>query len=93
MKYKIVRYVHRTHEFNKQKGIYELIESYKYYAKRKGVIFGFWHDVGDFIWDSGGGHTMLNEFGSLEEAKSYVRCFHAENYENENYEIIKAFEL
>jgi hypothetical protein len=84
MVYKIVKYIERDHKFNKEKGIYELIEKEKFYAKRKGTIFGFWHDVGDFIWDSGGGFTTLNTFDTIKEAESYVRCFHAERYHDKN---------
>lgn len=93
MVYKIVKYIERNHKFNKEKGIYELIENEKFFAKRKGTIFGFWHDVGDFIWDSGGGFISLNEFNTLEEAESYVRCFHAERYNDTNCEIIKEIKI
>jgi len=93
MVYKIVKYIERDHKFNKEKGIYELIENEKFFAKRKGTIFGFWHDVGDFVWDSGGGFISLNKFDTIKEAESYVRCFHAENYGNLNYEIVKEFKV
>lgn len=93
MIYKIVRYIERNHYFNRKKGIYELIENERFFAKRKGTIFGFWHDVGDFIWDSGGGYISLNEFNTIEEAESYVRCFHMEYYGDSNYEIVKDLKI
>lgn len=93
MVYKIVKYIERNHKFNKEKGIYELIENEKFFAKRKGTIFGFWHDVGDFVCGFYGGHIMLNEFNTLEEAESYVRCFHAERYNDTNCEIIKEIKI
>lgn len=88
MKYKIVKYIERYHRFDEHKGRWILIEVDKYYAKRKGRIFGFWHDVGDFIWDTGGGHIMLNIFDSQEEAESYTYCFHKEHYGDVKYEIV-----
>jgi len=93
MVYKIIKYIERHHIFNKNKGIYELIENEKFYAKRKGTIFGFWHNVGDFIWDSGGGFISLKKYDTIEEAESYIKCFHTEHYQNNNYEIVKEINI
>lgn len=93
MIYKIIKYIERDHVFNKTKGIYELIENERFYTKRKGTIFGFWHDVGDFIFDSGGGFISLKKYNTIEEAESYIKCFHAEHYKNNNYEIIKEINI
>lgn len=89
MKYKIYKKVKRTHVLNDATGLYELIETDQYYIKRKGTIFGFMHDVGDFVWDFGGGFIALKFFDSIEKAESYLYCWNKENYGNEPIEIIK----
>ena len=89
MKYKIYKKVERSHILNNTTGLYKLIEKDQYYIKRKGTLFGFMHNVGDFIWDSGGGFISLNYFDSVEQAESYLYCWHKEHYENEQIEIIK----
>jgi len=83
MKYKIYKKIDRSHILNKETKLYELIETPKYYIMRKGTIFGFWHEVGDWLWSSGGPFIGLKYFDSIEQAKSYLYCWHKENYSND----------
>ena len=81
MKYIIYKRIQRTHELNQESKLYELIETPRFYIKRKGKIFGFMHDVGDWMCDSQGNlFCVHDEFDSLEQANSYLNCWHAEEY-------------
>jgi len=81
MKYVIYKRIHRTHQLNKETKLYELIETPRFYIKRKGKIFGFIHDVGDWLCDSqGNAFCANNEFDSIEQANSYLNCWHIETY-------------
>ena len=93
MKYKIYKKIARAHTFNNETGLYELIERDQYYIRRKGTIFGFMHDVGDSLLPSEGTFTVLEYFDSIEQAESYLYCWHKEHYENEQIEIIKELKL
>lgn len=84
MKYKIYKKIDRSHKLNKETKLYELIETPKYYIMRKGTILGFWHEVGEWLWSSGGPFISLEYFKSIEQAKSYLYCWHKENYSNDS---------
>ena len=89
MKYKIYKKIYRSHILNKETKLYELIETPKYYIMRKGTIFGFWHEVGDWLLSSGGSFIGLNYFDSVEQTKSYLYCWHKENYPNDKDQFIE----
>jgi len=81
MIYRIYKRIHRIHQLNKETKLYELIETPRFYIKRKGKIFGFMHDVGDWLCDSQGNiFCANNEFDSVEQAISYLNCWHIETY-------------
>ena len=81
MIYRIYKRIHRTHKLNKETNLYELIETPRYYILRKGKIFGFMHDVGDWLMDSqGNAFCATTEFNSVEQACSYLNCWHIETY-------------
>ena len=57
-----------------------LIERSEWYeAKRKGRIFGFWHDVGHEYdcWDCG---TIQHTTKTLDEMKNYIKDWHEVHY-------------
>lgn len=88
MKYKICKTVVYYHTYSN--GIYELHEDIKYFIQRKGRIFGFWHDVGEWTTDWNGDKFLFRDyFDSLESAESFLKCWHKETYNNKSYEIIK----
>ena len=81
MKYIIYKRTHRIHKLNQETKLYELIETPRYYILRKGKIFGFMHDVGDWLCDSqGNSFCAHDEFDSVEQAISYLNCWHVETY-------------
>lgn len=81
MIYRIYKRIHRKHRLNQETKLYELIETPRFYIKRKGKIFGFMHDVGDWVVDSQGNTFCANtEFDSLDQANSYLKCWHVETY-------------
>lgn len=90
MKYFIFKKIDRSHSFNKDTQLYELYETPKYYILRKGRIFGFLHEVGDWLMDSqGNSFCFCKYFDSIEQAESYLNCWHKEKYGDANIEIIK----
>ena len=81
MKYKIVSKKFYSHKLNKETKLYEPIIELKYGAYRKGKIFGFWHDVGEWMTDSQGNSFCFTDwFDSIEQCKSFVQCWHDETY-------------
>ncbi len=81
MKYKIYKEIERTHRYNPENDEYELIEKPKYFIKRKGTIFGFMHNVGEWCCDMDGTRWCISDrFNSLKQAKSFLRCWHKEEY-------------
>ena len=89
MIYKICKYIERDHVLNNDTNLYELIEKEKFYIKRKGKIFGFWHTVGDWLCDIQGNSFCYDQrFDSYEQARSYLYCWHKETYGDNNIEII-----
>lgn len=81
MIYRIYKRIHRTHKLNKETNLYELIETPRYYILRKGKIFGFMHDVGDWLCTTMGDRFCASdEFDSIEQANSYLNCWHIEEY-------------
>lgn len=94
MKYFIFKKIDRRHSFNKETQLYELQETPKYYIKRKGSIFGFLHDVGDWMTDGqGNSFCGSNYFDSIEQAESYLNCWHKETYGDADIEIIKNIDI
>ena len=85
MKYKICKFIDRTYKLNPTTELYELTEIEKYYALRKGRMFGFWHEVGEEIFTSGGTFITRSEFTSVSQAVSYIECWHKTRYGNKNY--------
>lgn len=85
MEYKICKFINRRHTLNKDTQMYELIEEDKFFILRKGTLFGFWHDVGEWLCDIEGNlFCYRDEFKSLEQAKSFLYCWHKETYPNDN---------
>jgi len=81
MIYKIYKRIQRTHKLNQESKLYELVETPKFYIKRKGKFFGFMHRVGDWLCDSQGNlFCAHDEFDSLDQANSYLNCWHIETY-------------
>lgn len=81
MIYKIVKYIKKDHLFNKKTRLYDLVIKEEYHIKRKGRIFGFWHIVGDWICDMNGDCWCGDDsFDTPEQAESYIKCWHEENY-------------
>jgi hypothetical protein len=98
MKYKICRTIHRELKIVSNKDnsrITELKEKTLYFAKRKGKIFGFWHDVGEETCDYNGGTFISTEyFSNPEDCEEYVKKFHVYHYGNkEKIEIYKEFDI
>ena len=90
MKYKIYEEIERTYKLNSETDLYEFVYESTYYIKRKGTIFGFMHDVGS-PYDAGGGYGghFLEMFDNLDKAKSFLKCWHIDEYgEKEPMEII-----
>jgi len=81
MKYKIYREVILGHILNKDTNLYEEKRTIKYGIDRKGTIFGFWHTVGDWLSTTMGDRFCQDQrFDSPDQALSYLKCWHYENY-------------
>ena len=94
MKYFIFKKIDRRHSFNKETQLYELCETPKYYIKRKGRIFGFLHNVGAWVTDSQGNlFCFCDYFNSIEQAESYLNCWHKETYGDTDIEVIKKIDI
>lgn len=81
MIYKITSYIKVENNYNQQTQLYECHESNMYKVYRKGILFGFWHVVGDWLCDSQGNSFCHNQsFDSYEQAKSYIKGWHKQTY-------------
>lgn len=68
----------------------QLIVNTKYYAERKGIIFGFWHIVGlEKIGSLGQPFIDTEYFTYKEDCKEFIKQFHYLHYGiNVNFKII-----
>lgn len=73
----------------------ELKRELKYFAKRKGRIFGFWHDCDEESCDYEGGTFIITEyFDTPQECEDFVKKFHEYHFGKDNQiEIINEIEL
>jgi len=63
----------------------ELTTQIQYYAKRKGKIFGFWHDVGEENYDYNGDTWITEEyFNNPDDCIDFVKKFHIYHYGHKN---------
>lgn len=91
MIYKLIEKKDCVIEFDKNSGTY--VNNYKkfYGTKRKGKIFGFWHEVGTESCDYQG-NTYISEdwFDDKQKAISYARAFNEQHYgRNESFKILE----
>ena len=73
--------------FDKETKLYKQDNRKKYHIYRRGTIFKKrLHIVGDWLCDSQGGTWCFqNDFDSIEQAKSYIKCWHRETYGKREY--------
>ena len=98
MKYKIYNKTFKTlvKEYNKDNSEWEYVikTKSKYYAKRKGIIFGFNHVVGMKNELAGDMWEFEEYFDSLEECQNFILKYHEVKYGDKNKpEIIMTFSL
>ena len=93
MKYKIIKKTSKSLQkvYDPDGQHIEVHKSEWYQAKRKGKIFGFWHDVGHERYFDGG--LIARTEKTVEAMEDYVRKWHEVNYYKEKIEIIKDIEL
>ena len=98
MKYKICRKTHKTlklKDCSNGSRKTELTEKVLFFAKRKGRIFGFWHDVGTELCDyEGGTFISIEYFESPDDCEDYVRKYHKYHYcDKHKLEIFKELDI
>lgn len=98
MKYKICKTIHRNLKVKSCSNgsrKTELTEKILFFAKRKGKFFGFWHDVGEEVYDYMGGTFICPEyFSTPEECEDFVKKFHIYHYgDKQKLEIYKELDI
>lgn len=89
MKYKIVKRCIYEKKQDPETKLFKLITHEQWGLKRKGILFGFWHDVGEELCDSQGNTFITQEwFDSYEIAQSYLIAWHEEHYKDDLIEIV-----
>ncbi len=98
MKYKICRTIHRTlklKDCSNGSRKTELTEKVLFFAKRKGRIFGFWHDVGEEVCGYEIDNFIVPEyFTNPDDCEEYVRKYHKYHYgDKHKLEIFKELDI